>query len=107
MKYHLARLPRHDVGLCIVSNPEIIQKALEAIDEEDRKKDEAKRNKVERASRSFGISSSDFEAEGSERSSTASPATARARSSFFVPRIGHATQTSIKSIVKKKEAKSR
>ena len=104
LKYHLARLHGHDVGLCIVSSLELIQKALEAIDEKDRKKEDAERKKVERASRSFGISSSDFEAKGSERGSTASLATASAnvvgsgRSSFFVPRTGHGSQPSIKSV---------
>eukprot|EP00253_Pinus_taeda_P021780 PITA_21780 len=49
LKYHLTRLIGHDVGICTVSSPELIQKALEAIDEKDRKKEEAERNKVERA----------------------------------------------------------
>lgn len=103
MKYHLARLLGHDVGLCTVSSLELIQEALEAIDEKDRKKEEAERNKVERASRYFGISSFDFEAKGSGRGSIASAATASVRSSFFVPLTGHGAQPSIKSIVKKKE----
>eukprot|EP00253_Pinus_taeda_P035915 PITA_35915 len=103
LKYHLARVTRHDVGICTISSPELIQKALEAIDEKDRKKEETERNKVERAGRSFGISSPDFDAESSVRSSTALPATASARSSFFVPRTGHGSQPSIKSLVKKKE----
>ena len=103
LKYHMARLTGHDVRICIVSSPELIQKALEAIDEKDRKKEEAKRNKAERVGISFRISSSDFEAEGSGRGSTTSPATASARSSYFVPRIGHGAQPSIKSIFKKKE----
>eukprot|EP00253_Pinus_taeda_P032135 PITA_32135 len=47
-----------------VSSPELIQKALEAIDEKDKKKEEAKRNKVERAGRYFRISSLDFDVEG-------------------------------------------
>eukprot|EP00253_Pinus_taeda_P007353 PITA_07353 len=65
LKYHLARLSGHDVGVCTVSSPEVIQKALEAIDENDKKKEEAKRNKVERTGRSFGISSPNFGVEGS------------------------------------------
>ena len=55
MKYHLVRLTGHDVGICIVSSLELIQKALEAIDEKDRKKEETERNKAERVGRSFGI----------------------------------------------------
>ena len=102
LKYHLARLSGHDVGVCTFSSPELIQKALEAIEEKD-KKEEAERNKVERAGRSFGISSPDFDAKGSGRGSKASPATTSVRSSFFVPRIGHGSQPGIKSLVKKKE----
>eukprot|EP00253_Pinus_taeda_P004192 PITA_04192 len=49
LKYHLARLSGHDVGICTVSSSELIQKALEAIDEKDRKKKETERNKAERA----------------------------------------------------------
>eukprot|EP00253_Pinus_taeda_P023589 PITA_23589 len=86
-----------------VSSSELIQKALEAIDEKDRKKEETERNKAERAARSFGISSLDFDAEGGGRGSTTSLATASARSSFFVPRTGHGSQPGIKSLVKKKE----
>eukprot|EP00253_Pinus_taeda_P006848 PITA_06848 len=63
LKYHLARLTGHDVGICTVSSPELIQKALEAIDEKDRKKEETEINKVEHAGRSFGISSPDFDVE--------------------------------------------
>eukprot|EP00253_Pinus_taeda_P024138 PITA_24138 len=108
LKYHLTRLSGHNVGVCIVSSPELTQKALEAIDEKDRKKEEAKRTKVERAGRSFEISSPDFDVEGSGRGSTtgtSSPATASARSSFFVPRIGHGAQPGIKSLVKKRRSK--
>ena len=40
MKYHLARLPAHDADVknCMVSSAKVIQKALEAIAEQDRKK---------------------------------------------------------------------
>jgi len=40
LKYHLARLPAHDADVmpCMVSSAEVIQKALEAIAEQDRKK---------------------------------------------------------------------
>ena len=40
LKYHLARLPTHDADVmpCMVSSAEVIQKALEAIVEQDRKK---------------------------------------------------------------------
>eukprot|EP00253_Pinus_taeda_P001725 PITA_01725 len=94
-----------------VFSPELIQKALEAIDEKDRKKEEAERNKAEHAGRSFRISSPDFDVEGSGPSGrgstvgTPSPATvsATARPSFFVPRIGPGAQPGIKSLVKKKE----
>eukprot|EP00253_Pinus_taeda_P017244 PITA_17244 len=105
LKYHLARLSGHDVGICTISSLKLIQKSLKVIDEKDRK-EEAERNKVECAGRSFWISSPDFDVEGSGRGSiagTSSPATASARSSFFVPQTGHGAQPSIKSLVKKKE----
>ena len=40
MKYHLARLSTHDADVmpCMVSSAEVIQKTLEAIAEQDRKK---------------------------------------------------------------------
>lgn len=76
LKYHLARLPGHDVALCKASSAKLIQKALKAVDEKDRKKEEAERNKVERAGRFFGIPSFDFDAEGSGRGSTVSPVSA-------------------------------
>eukprot|EP00253_Pinus_taeda_P009492 PITA_09492 len=103
LKYHLARITGHDVGICTVFSSELIQKALEAIDEKDRKKEETERNKAECAGRSFGISSPDFDAEGGGRGFTTSPTTASARSSFFVPRTRHGSQPGIKSLVKKKE----
>ena len=37
LKYHLARLPAHDVMPCMVSSAEVIQKALKAIVEQDKK----------------------------------------------------------------------
>ena len=112
LKYHLARLPGHDVGICRVSSPELIRKALEAIEEKDRKKEEAERNKAERAGRSFGISSPDFDVQGSgptgasgrgSTTGTPSHASVNARSSFFVPRTGAGAQPGIKSLYKKKE----
>eukprot|EP00253_Pinus_taeda_P002247 PITA_02247 len=122
LKYHLAKLPGHDVGLCTVSSAELVRKALEAIEEKDRKKEEAERNKVERAGRSFGISSPDFGVEdigfgpsgrgsgfgpSGRGSTTGTPShgtpSVSARSSFFVPRTGPGAQPGIKSLYKKKE----
>ena len=118
LKYHLARLLGHDVGICKVSSPELIRKALEAIEEKDRKKEEAERNKAERAGRSFGISSPDFDVQGrgptvpSGRGSTtgtpshaSATASVNARSSFFVPRTGAGAEPGIKSLVKKRRSK--
>lgn len=80
-------MPGHDFGLCKESSAKLIQKVLEAINEKHIKKEEEKRNKVECASRSFEVSSSDFEVQGSGRGFTASPASANVinsgRSSFF------------------------
>eukprot|EP00253_Pinus_taeda_P011616 PITA_11616 len=114
LKFHLARLSGHDVGVCTVSSPELIQKSLEAIEEKDKKKEEAERNKAEHAGRSFGISYPDFGVEdigpsgpSGRGSTTGTPshatASVSARSSFFVPRTGAGAQPGIKSLVKKKE----
>jgi len=40
LKYHLAKLPRHDVGLCVVVTTEIMRSAHDSTHEKDRKKEE-------------------------------------------------------------------
>ena len=44
LKYHLAKLPDHDVGLCTAVTPEIMTFAHDAIHEKMRKKDEISAN---------------------------------------------------------------
>ena len=82
MKYHLAKIPGHDVGPCKVVTPEIMREAHDSINENDRKKDKAITNKIELAAggveRSLGISIAEPSGRGS--SSTLGRA-----SSFFVP----------------------
>ena len=62
LKYHLAKLLGHDVGLCTVVTPEIMRSAHDAIHEKNRKKDEIAANKAELAAfgqaRSVGASPS-------------------------------------------------
>ena len=77
LKYHLAKLPGHDVGLCTAVTPEIMRSAHDAIHEKLRKKDEITTNRAELAAfgqvRSLGASLSTTIGEGSGRSSTTSP----------------------------------
>ena len=85
----MAKICKHDVGICDKSSPELIRVAHGAIYAKEKKKEEAVANKAEHAGKSFGISSFDFEDEGSRRGSTTSLASANVigsgRSSFFVP----------------------
>ena len=77
LKYHLAKLPGHDVGLCTAVTPKIMRSAHDAIHEKMRKKDEIAANRAELAAfgqeRSLGASLSTTIGEGSGRGSTASP----------------------------------
>ena len=102
LKYHLAKLPGHDVSLCTGVTPEIMRAAHDAIHEKMRKKDEIAANKAELAAfgqaRSLGASLSTTIGEGSGRGSTASPLGRAGLASHFV-RPG--SQPSIKSIIKK------
>ena len=71
LKYHLAKLPGHDVGLCIAVTPEIMRSAHDAIHEKMRKKDEIAANRAELVAfgqaRSVGASLSTIISEGSGR----------------------------------------
>ena len=49
LKYHLAKLRGHDVGLCTTVTPEIMRSAHDAIHEKMRKKDEIAANKAKLA----------------------------------------------------------
>ena len=89
LKYHLAKLPGHDVGLCTAVTPEIMRSSHDAIHEKLRKKDEIATNNVELAAfgqaRNVGASLSTTISEGSGRGSTASPIGRARLSSYFVP----------------------
>ena len=71
LKYHLAKLPGHDVSLCTGVTPEIMRAAHDAIHEKMRKKDEIAANKAELVAfgqaRSVGASLSTIISEGSGR----------------------------------------
>ena len=107
LKYHLAKLLGHDVGLCSAVTPEIMRMAHDAIYSKDRKREESVANRVEpvaggvaRTSRTYDY---DHPTEGSVGGSTAmGSASMRVASSFFVPRTGSGAQPSIKSMVKKR-----
>jgi hypothetical protein len=40
LKYHLAKIPGHDVGVCPKSTPEIMRIAFDALETKDKNKDE-------------------------------------------------------------------
>jgi hypothetical protein len=79
LKYHLAKIPRHDVGICLKSTPEIMRVAHDSIHTKDEKKEDATANRTELAVRNSSLSTT----KGSERGST-DLATKRS-ASFFVP----------------------
>ena len=105
LKYHLAKLPGHDVGLCTAVTPEIMRMAHDAIHSKDRKREESAANRAELAAGGVARTSGTYDydhpdpTEGSVGGSTAmgSASVRVAASSFFVPR------NSIKSMVKKRE----
>ena len=88
LKYHLAKLPGHDVGICTAMTPEIMRSVHDAIHEKMRKKNEIAANRVELATfgqaRSVGASLSTTIGEGSGRGSTTSPLGRAGLSSHFV-----------------------
>ena len=47
LKYHLEKLPGHDVGLCSGVTPEIMRMAHDAIHSKDRKREESAANRAE------------------------------------------------------------
>jgi hypothetical protein len=95
LNYNLAKIPGHDVGICLKSTPEIMRDAQDSIHVKDKKKEDTAANRAELVVRSSGLSTT----EGSGRGSTNS-ATERF-TSFFVPRTGFRTQLSIMLLLKK------
>jgi hypothetical protein len=92
LKYHLAKIPGHEVEICPKSTPKIMHIANKVLEDMDLARDyrEAKRTQFARGG---GISK-----EGSSAASIP-PST----SSFFVPRTTPGAQPSIRSMVKQKE----
>jgi hypothetical protein len=91
-KYHLARIPRHEVDICPNSTPEIMHIANKALEDLGLTRDYNKAKKAQFA-RTGGISK-----EGSSAVSIPpSP------SSYFVSRTTPGAQPSIRSMVKQKE----
>jgi hypothetical protein len=92
LKYHLARIPGHEVDICPKSTPKIMHIANKALEDLGLTRDYNKAKKAQFA-RTGGISE-----EGSSAASIP-PST----SSYFVSRTTPSAQPSIKSMVKQKE----
>jgi hypothetical protein len=93
MKYHLAKIPRHEVDICPNSSPKIMCIANKALEDMGLAREYREAKKAQSARGGGGISE--------EGSSVASipPST----SSFFVPRTTPGAQPSIRSMEKQKE----
>jgi hypothetical protein len=98
LKYHLAKILGHDVGVCSNTTLEIMRIAFDSLEAKDKKK-EAVAKKVELIVRSSTTST--LEGHGSGRGSTDSAIERSA--SFFVPRTSTGAQPSIKSMLKKRK----
>ena len=103
MKYHLAKIPGHDVGICPESTPEIMRIAFDALETKDKNKDEKAAKKNEISLRSSGTSAA--EGQGSGRGSTDSGTASRRPSSYFPYRTTPGAQPGIRAMFKKKEKK--
>jgi hypothetical protein len=103
LKYHLAKIPGHDVGPCPKTNPEIMRIAYDALETKDKNKDEKAARKNEISLRSSGTSAA--EGQGSGRGSTDSGTASRRPSSYFPERTTPGAQPGIRSMLKKKEKK--
>jgi hypothetical protein len=97
LKYHLAKIPRHDVGIFLKPTPEIMRDAHDSIEEKDKKKQDVVAKKTKLTVRSSWVST----IEGSGRRSMNS-ATERS-TSVFSPQTSVGAQPSIMSMLKKRE----
>jgi hypothetical protein len=93
LKYHLAKIPGHEVDICPNSTPEIMRIANKALEDMGLAREYREAKKAQFARGGGGISE-----EGSSAASIP-PST----SSFFVPRTTPGAQPSIRSMVKQKE----
>jgi hypothetical protein len=107
LKYHLAKIPGHEVGICPNSSPKLVVKATKALEDyaENKKYAQAKKKEIISRSKSsthtlgaMGVESSEIHSSQSIMPTTTSP--------FFVPRSTPNAQLSIKSMLKIKEKES-
>jgi hypothetical protein len=56
LKYHLAKIPEHDVDVCPNTNPKIMRIAFDSLETKDKKKDEATTKKVKLSFKSLATS---------------------------------------------------
>jgi len=103
LKYRLAKIPGHDVGICPESTPEIMRIAFDALETKDKNKDEKAARKNEISLRSSGTSAT--EGQGSGRGSTDSGTASRRPSYYFPERTTLGAQPGIRSMFKKQEKK--
>jgi hypothetical protein len=100
LKYHLAKIPGNEVGICPASTPEIVHIANQSIFDMNRKRDQREEMRLELANRSTSISGVGESQSSGSHSTMPSPSTS---SPFFVPRSVPRGQPSIRSMVKTKE----
>jgi hypothetical protein len=101
LKYHLAKILGHDVDICPNTNREIMRIAFDSLEAKDKKKDEKVARKAELSFRSSATSTP--EGQGSGRGSTDSGI--ERLLPFFPTQTTPEAQSSIKSMLKKKEKK--
>jgi hypothetical protein len=103
LKYHLTKIPGHDIEVCGSTTPEIMRIAFDSLEAKDKKKNDAATRKAELSFRNSGASTPEGQGQGSGRGSTNS--SIRRLSPFFLERITTGAQPSIRSMLKKKEKK--
>jgi hypothetical protein len=106
LKYHLAKIPGNEVGICTEASEELVAKATKALEEYSTNKQYTEAKKKEMASRSKSRGSTHTHgAMGVESSEIHSSQSVNpiATSSYFMPRTTPGAQPSIKSMLKKKE----
>jgi hypothetical protein len=64
LKYHLAKIPGHDVGVCPNTNPEIMRIAFDSLEAKNKKKDEAAAKKAKLSFRSSTTSTPEGQCSG-------------------------------------------
>jgi hypothetical protein len=100
LQYHLAKIPRNEVGIFSASTPEIVHIANQSNFAMGRKRDQWEELMLKLANRSKSISGA---VECQSSSSHSTKPIPSASSPFFVPRSVPMGQSSIRSILKTKE----